>query len=106
MSDATEKSKLATYNERRRATWLAILGGRCAWCGRTDKLTFDCIKPTGDEHHRMSSKQRMGYYIGQARRGNLQVLCEDCNRRKSDGAQPAYVSLNPASAGRGQTATV
>jgi 5-methylcytosine-specific restriction endonuclease McrA len=70
---------------------MQALGAFCKFCRATDNLTFDCIIPTGDKHHKMSSRARMTFYIGQARRGNLQVLCENCNRLKSDGPQPRYV---------------
>lgn len=71
---------------------LQSLGGKCVRCGSTSNLTFDCIKPTGDGHHRMSSIQRMTYYLTQARKGNVQVLCFDCNIRKGGHAQPPFIA--------------
>jgi 5-methylcytosine-specific restriction endonuclease McrA len=83
-------NKRNVWNARRRFSLLQVLGGRCQHCGTTDNLTFDCIRPTGDLHHRMSSVQRMSYYIHEARKGNVQVLCFDCNIRKSNLTQQRY----------------
>lgn len=74
----------------RKALMLA-LGEVCSVCETKENLTFDCIVPTGHQHHRMSSVARAYYYQGQFRMGNLQVLCATCNRKKSDNPQPRYV---------------
>jgi len=65
-----------------RINLLLKLGMVCKSCGAEDKLTFDCIYPTGDAHHRMDTSQRMSYYHRQEREGNLQVLCAGCNAVK------------------------
>lgn len=71
-----------------RRLWLEILGHRCNWPGCTetdaDKLTFDCIIPQGDTHHRWSTDQRMTFYIRQALAGNIQLLCERHNSMKKN----------------------
>jgi hypothetical protein len=73
-----------------------MLGKRCVHCGATDGLTFDCIKPKGQFHHKMSSARRISFYFLQARQGNLQVLCFDCNVVKSNKPNPVYVVVqNP-----------
>lgn len=73
---------------------LRVLGERCVRCGLTTNLTFDCIRPTGDRHHRMSSVQRVTYYCEQMRRGNIQVLCHNCNSKKgADSQAPYYASV-------------
>lgn len=78
----------------RKREWLtAALGGRCVICSVPVCLTFDCIVPTGDRHHRMSQVQRMSYYMHQARMGNLQLLCSACNSKK--GAKPQEPYLPP-----------
>ena len=69
---------------------IAILGGKCRACGATNCLTFDCIKPTGDEHHRLSSVGRVCYYEAQMRRGNVQLLCSECNSKKGAKPEPAF----------------
>lgn len=84
-------SKLAEANQRRRKILFLTLGEKCVHCGATDALTFDCIRPTGPRHHRMSSARRISYYFDQARRGNLQVLCFECNVRKGAKPNPCYV---------------
>lgn len=71
--------------------WLVtVLGGKCKHCGATNCLTLDCIVPTGDAHHRMSQEVRITYYMRQAQKGNLQVLCSECNSRKGNRPQPRY----------------
>jgi 5-methylcytosine-specific restriction endonuclease McrA len=68
-----------------RAELMAILGPVCAWCGATEDLTFDCVVPTGDDHHRGSTDQRMCFYRHQHfEHGNVQVLCDSCNAKKGD----------------------
>ncbi len=59
-----------------------------AFCGTTEQLEFDCIKPMGDKHHRYDTSQRMSFYRRRHAEGNLQVLCSTCNARK--GASECY----------------
>lgn len=70
---------------------MRVLGDKCAYCGITTNLTFDCIKPTGGKHHKLSSVNRMSFYLGQWRAGNLQILCHTCNTKKSDKPQERYL---------------
>lgn len=72
------------WARRARANLLALLGPSCAYCGSVHGLTFDCISPKGDRHHRMDTSARMSFYRGQERAGNLQVLCLTCNSRKGE----------------------
>ena len=60
-----------------------LLGGKCAKCRKTKKLTFDCKEPRGDYHHKMEWSWRMSFYRAQHREGNLQLLCHNCNSQKS-----------------------
>lgn len=62
---------------------MELLGGKCAECGTTENLEFDCIHPCGDKHHRYSTCQRMSFYHRQHREGNLQILCRPHNIEKS-----------------------
>lgn len=84
-----------SYKQRRaqhlRTRLMMILGNRCAFCGNTTTLTFDCIKPTGDKHHRMNPLDRMHFYFSQSRAGNVQLLCFNCNVRKGTREQPRYL---------------
>jgi hypothetical protein len=73
---------------------LRVLGEKCVRCGLTTNLTFDCIRPTGGRHHRLSSVARVTFYMQQMRRGNIQILCHTCNSRKGATAQaPLYASV-------------
>jgi len=61
-----------------------LLGGKCVKCGTRDKLTFDCIIPQGDKHHKKDSSVRMSFYRWQHFNfGNIQILCEKHNALKS-----------------------
>lgn len=68
---------------RRRQALLDELGGKCVWCGTTEKLEFDCIIPQGDKHHRKDAAARMDFYYAQHRLKNIQILCSEDNRIKS-----------------------
>lgn len=70
---------------------LSILGKRCAFCGNQLGLTFDCIRPQGDNHHRLNPLDRMYFYFDQNRKANVQILCWPCNVRKSNREQPVYI---------------
>jgi hypothetical protein len=61
-----------------------ILGGCCAECKTKRKLQFDCIRPTGDWHHRIEWSWRISFYRKQLREQNLQLLCEFHNKQKSN----------------------
>lgn len=77
---------------------MTVLGPFCAHCGSVNCLTFDCIRPTGDAHHRLSSVARMTYYVRQFNAGNLQVLCSACNTRKGGGSAVRYKAVNSTAA--------
>lgn len=70
------------WAKAKRAELMATLGAVCVTCGTTEKLTFDCIQPQGDEHHRKDTSARMSFYRKQHAAGNVQVLCHECNSRK------------------------
>ena len=74
---------------------IAMLGGKCAVCGCTNCLTFDCIKPTGDAHHRLSSVARLAFYWKQMQLRNVQLLCSHHNSKKGNSPQPVYVVREP-----------
>jgi hypothetical protein len=92
-SVAARRSYISGYVKRKRDELFAALGRRCVICRVENNLTFDCIKPTGGKHHKMSSAARIGYYWKQARLGNLQVLCHECNSRKGAREMPRYVAV-------------
>ena len=93
-------SRQVEWARRRRERMIAILGGKCCACGATNCLTFDCIKPTGDAHHRLSSVGRVCYYENQMRWGNLQLLCSECNSKKGAKPNPVYRPCVSASENR------
>jgi hypothetical protein len=72
------------WASRQRQLMIAAMGGACAACGSTEALTFDCIAPRGDSHHRGNAVERMTFYRREARAGNIQVLCDKCNALKGD----------------------
>lgn len=82
-------SPRAKWARRKRIELALALGGRCRKCGATDDLTFDCIKPKDEGHHKLSSVNRMTFYAREARAGNLALLCNLCNVAKSN--KPAEV---------------
>lgn len=67
-----------------RARMVLSLGGRCAACGSTEDLTFDCIEPMGHAHHAGSAPDRITFYRRQMLAGNVQLLCSSCNSLKGD----------------------
>lgn len=64
---------------------IELLGAKCAHCGTTIKLEFDCIIATGDSHHKKDTSARISFYRAQLRGKNLQLLCSKCNGRKGNG---------------------
>lgn len=66
------------------------LGNKCAHCGATEELEFDCISPKGDEHHKMEQSARVSFYRVQYALGNLQLLCEKCHKKKTSFEQTQY----------------
>lgn len=73
---------------------IQVLGSECLACGSSELLHFDCITPQGDQHHRMSTDQRMCFYRKQHRiYNNVQLLCGKCHSLKS--AHDARCRLPP-----------
>jgi len=92
------------WAERARDKLFDLLGRQCRWCGATEetaKLTFDVKLPTesgghdGNGHHRkMDWSWRMSFYRREHDRGNLQVLCDKCNSKKSNSISDVKPELN------------
>jgi hypothetical protein len=75
-----------------RADLLEKLGAFCVDCGEDaeDKLEFDHINGRDYEARKLSYRQRMIRYRREAARGELAVVCSDCNlkrRKKNDNGQ-------------------
>lgn len=83
-------SRQVVWAQNKRAWLMKVLGSKCARCPSVTCLTFDCIKPRGGAHHKLSSVSRMTFYVREFRQGNLQILCHDCNSRKGANAQERY----------------
>jgi len=80
----------STYARLIRDDLRAKLGGACAKCGTTEKLSFDLILPNGVKHHgELSWCHRMIYYRRRFEAGNLQLLCTFHNSQKKDKTAPA-----------------
>lgn len=90
MAEDKPVSRQVRWARAKRAWMVSVLGGKCVACGSDACLTFDCIRPTGGRHHRLSSVARITFYMEQMRRGNLQVLCHDCNSAKGAGENEKY----------------
>lgn len=72
------------WAERKTKALRKQLGAKCAWCGSTRKLEFDCIKPKGHRHHKIEWSWRISFYIKEFKNGNLQLLCKHHNAAKGD----------------------
>lgn len=84
--------RASKWAQRKRRELMFILGDKCAHCGTKESLTFDCIRPVNQGHHRMSSAARMTFYTRQARAGNIQILCHACNVKKSNRPNGKYIA--------------
>ena len=73
-----------------------FLGPYCRCCGSVEKLTLDHKIPKNWVSNLVSWTQRLARYKKDLAAGLLQVLCDECNRRKSDGVAcdcSSYVCL-------------
>jgi 5-methylcytosine-specific restriction endonuclease McrA len=68
------------------------MGRKCVECGSDEELEFDVIVPVGDpkEHHKKEWSSRMSFYKREYLKGNLQVLCSQCNSRKNDKVEDPF----------------
>ena len=60
-----------------------LLGGKCARCPQTEHLQFDCKVSQGGDHHALNWRQRLNFYVEQAKLENLQLLCPKCHVEKT-----------------------
>jgi len=73
------------WARRAKAALMELLGGKCVKCGTTEDLTFDCIIPRGDEHHKYDTSARICFYRRQHyEHQNVQILCRPHNEEKPD----------------------
>ena len=73
-----------TWLKRCRQDVLVAMGGACSLCGSTHKLTFDHIRPESRKWVacNFSPYARMLLYAVDIARGEVQLLCDDCNKAK------------------------
>lgn len=69
--------------KKARADLVALLGGKCANCPRTENLHCDCIVPQGAAHHLLPWPERVRFYWKEHLRGNLQLMCPACHMQKT-----------------------
>ncbi len=72
----------ARYARKWHAAMIATLGGRCAWCRRTDRLELDHIAGRSWEPRALSWHRRITRYRAELAAGPLQVPCRSCNALK------------------------
>lgn len=72
------------WAERETLRLRVILGNKCANCGSTRELEFDCILPKGHKHHKIEWSWRLSFYRRELKNGNLQLLCTVCNSSKGN----------------------
>jgi hypothetical protein len=82
------------WARKERERIIKALGGCCRVCGSTMFLELDCIKPTGDGHHRIEWSWRVSFYRRQLAIGNCQCLCQRCNAKKgADSIEEAFGAI-------------
>jgi len=79
----------------RRIRLTLLLGAHCTKCHTPSDLEFDCIKPCGDEHHKMDTSARMCFYYRQFKKKNLQLLCGKCHNKKTNHENKKREDIEP-----------
>ena len=78
--------RLTTYRRNLRKTLLWLLGGKCLICGETDWRVLQIDHTEGARRFMakipMLTKKKVEDYVAQAWKGEIQVLCANCNWRK------------------------
>jgi 5-methylcytosine-specific restriction endonuclease McrA len=70
------------WARKRRELLIRLCGGCCVKCGSQEQLTFDCITPQGQGHHKLDTSHRMSFYFREFHLNNIQLLCHSCNAVK------------------------
>jgi len=78
--------------QKMRAALTKLMGGKCLYCGSKDNLEFDHIKPSKIMMRDMSRSKREWHWFDEIVNNNLQLLCHDCNRKKSDSYPIYYIT--------------
>jgi len=72
-----------------RQHFIKLLGGECCYCHTKENLEFDHIFPCRTDISKMSRSIREWHWFDEYEKGNLQLLCSDCNNTKND-SMPIY----------------
>lgn len=75
------------WASRKRLELIDLLGGKCLSCGSKEKLEFDHVNNSlrDWEAAKLDQSSRMSKYWQDYKNGNIQLLCEMCNRTKPKG---------------------
>jgi 5-methylcytosine-specific restriction endonuclease McrA len=89
------KEKQLRQRQERKEFLLENLGHSCSVCGSTEKLEFDHINPSYKNSRQ--SFLSMGLETIRSQLDNIQVLCQECHKKKSNAQKTAawklFVSL-------------
>lgn len=79
MASATTARSSRSYHRQRR--WLIdVLGGRCERCGQDYDLQFHHVHGRTWVARKTARWVRIARYIREAARGEIELLCADCNK--------------------------
>lgn len=67
-----------------RTHFIKLLGGECVFCHTKEGLQFDHIIPSKIQMNKMSRSKREWHWFDEYAKGNLQLLCAECNNTKND----------------------
>ena len=70
--------------QRIRTHLFQLMGYVCKHCGSIESLEFDHIIPNGYMRHNVGASKRIWEWLESYDKGNLQVLCANCNKLKGD----------------------
>lgn len=75
-----------------RQHFIKLLGGECAFCHSKENIEFDHIIPCLTNMSKMSRSKREWHWFTEYEKGNLQLLCSECNNKKNS-SYPIYYSI-------------
>lgn len=87
------KVRALAYARRIRARITAELGGKCAECGDCDSLEFHHTAPRRWQAAAVSRWMRAKLYLDDHHRGELELLCADCNKSAGTPTDPTLAHV-------------
>lgn len=75
------KQRVREMCERRRVELIERLGGKCEICKSRKKLEIDHPHGRDWKVEKVASHMRIKIYEAEAARGEVRLLCSDCNKR-------------------------